>query len=66
MGAGHLCGYYALRYGDVSLVASLMNVEPFFVFLSAHILLRELEKITYKLVIGTLIIVIGISLIIIF
>lgn len=66
MGAGHLCGYYALRYGDVSLVASLMNVEPFFVFLFAHILLKEMEKITYKLVIGTLIIVIGISLITIF
>jgi len=62
----HLCEYYALRYGDVSLVAPLMNIEPFFVFIFAYILLRELEKITYKLVIGTLIIVAGVSLITIF
>ena len=60
---GHLCAYYALRYGDVSLVAPLMNVEPFFVFILAYIFLRELEKITYKLVIGALIIVTGVSLI---
>ena len=64
--AGHLCEYYALRYGDVSLVAPLMNIEPFFVFIFAYILLRELEKITHKLVIGTLIIVAGVSLITIF
>ena len=63
--AGHLCDY-ALRYGDVSLVAPLMNIEPFFVFIFAYILLRELEKITHKLVIGTLIIVAGVSLITIF
>jgi len=36
------------------------------VFIFAYILLRELEKITHKLVIGTLIIVAGVSLITIF
>ena len=63
---GYLCYYYALRYGDVSLITPLTNTEPFFVFIFAYILLRELEKITYKLVTGTLIIVIGVSLITIF
>ncbi len=64
---GYLCSptrtYYALRYGDVSTVTPLMNVEPFFVFILAYLVLREQEKITYKLVIGTLFIVVGISLI---
>ena len=63
---GYLCFYYALRYGDVSLVVPLMNIEPFFVFIFAYILIRELEKITHKLIIGTLIIVTGVSLITIF
>ncbi len=58
-----LSTYYALRYGDVSTVTPLMNVEPFFVFILAYLVLREQEKITYKLVIGTLFIVVGISLI---
>lgn len=62
----HLCFLYALRYGDVSIVAPLMNMEPFFVVILASVFLRELEKITYKLVIGTLIIVTGVSLITIF
>jgi len=66
MGGSHLCILYALRYGDVSMVTSLMNAQPFFVFLLAHIFLRELEKVTYKLVIGTLIIVTGVTLITIF
>jgi len=63
---GHLCSYYALRYGDVSLVSPLMNVESFFIFILAYIFLRGLEKITDKLVIGTLIIVTGVSLVTIF
>jgi len=61
--AAHLCLYYALKYGDVSLVTPLMNLEPFFVFLFAYLFLREIEKMTYKLIIGTLIIVAGVSLI---
>ena len=63
---GTLCYYYALRYGDVSLITPLTNTEPFFVFVFAYILLRELERITYKLVVGALIIVTGVSLITIF
>ena len=43
-----------------------MNMEPFFVVILASVFLRELEKITYQLVIGTLIIVAGVSLITIF
>ena len=64
--AGFLCWFYALRFGDVSLVATLLNTESFFVFILAYVLLKELEKITYKLVIGTVIIVTGVSLITIF
>jgi len=66
MGMGHLCTYYALRYGDVSTVTPLMNTQPLFIFFLAHIFLRELEKVTYKLVAGALIIVTGVSLITIF
>lgn len=58
--------YYALIYGDVSTVTPLMNVEPFFVLMLAYLFLKELEKITYKLVLGTLIIVTGVTLITIF
>jgi len=64
--AGYLCFYYALRYENVPQVVPLTNIEPFFVFIFAYIFLRELEKITYKLIIETLIIVTGVSLITIF
>ncbi len=66
MGLGHLSIYYALSYGEVSTITPLMNVQPFFILLLAYVFLRELEKITPKLIVGALIIVIGASLITIF
>jgi drug/metabolite transporter (DMT)-like permease len=60
--AGYFCTYYALGYGEVSTLAPLMSIEPFFVFILVYIFLRDLEKITFKLVIGTLIVVTGVLL----
>jgi len=63
---GQLCSFYALRYGDVSIVAPILNIDPLFVLLFAHLFLKKLEKVSSLLLIGTVTVVIGISLITIF
>lgn len=63
---GHLSLFYALRYGDVSIVAPIANIDPLFVLLFTYLFLKKLEKVSLPLLIGTMMIVIGISLITIF
>ncbi|NIM45501.1 MAG: EamA family transporter [Nitrososphaeria archaeon] len=66
-----LCGgwffaFYALRYGDVSVVVPLFASEPFFILLLSYVFLKGLEKITLKLLIGTFIIILGVSFVTMF
>lgn len=63
---GQLCSFSALRYGDVSIIAPILNIDPLFVLLFAHLFLRKQEKVSSLLLVGTVTIIIGISLITIF
>ncbi|NIR86987.1 EamA family transporter, partial [Candidatus Bathyarchaeota archaeon] len=55
--------FYALSHERVSIVAPLMQTEPLFVLFFVYIYLRKLESISFKLVISTLLIVIGVMLV---
>jgi len=63
---GWFLAFHALTYGDVTIVTPLIDTEPFFVFLFAYFYLRKLEIISSKLIIGTLVILIGITFITMF
>jgi len=60
---GWVMSFYAVLYGDVVIVGPLMNTEPLFIFLFAYMYLRELETVTFKLILGSLIIILGVALI---
>jgi drug/metabolite transporter (DMT)-like permease len=61
---GHLIMFYALRYGDVSTVTPLIQVEPLFIFLLIHYYLKGIEKIPPKLVVGAITIILGAVLVV--
>ncbi|MCX8191475.1 MAG: DMT family transporter [Nitrososphaerales archaeon] len=65
-GIGWVSTFYALRVGDVTIVAPLVNTEPLFVILFIHLFLRKLERVSIALVIGALFIVIGTTFIILY
>lgn len=60
---GVIIPFYALMYGNVFIVTPLLQTEPLFILLFLHIFLREIEKVSKNIVIGTLMIVTGIMLI---
>ena len=51
--------FVGLNYGDLSIVTPLSSMAPFFASLFSRAFFREEEKITFFIVIGTLLIVIG-------
>jgi len=53
------CLFYALNLGQVVTVSPLVSLEPFFVLFLVGIFLRKVERITFRLVIGTILIVGG-------
>ncbi len=58
-----LLGIFALRVGTVSVVAPLTGTMPLFVLALSSLFLRDIERITARLVVGTLLIVLGVYLI---
>ena len=60
---GVLLGIFALRVGTVSVVAPLTGTMPLFVLALSWLFLRDIERITARLVAGTLLIVLGVYLI---
>jgi drug/metabolite transporter (DMT)-like permease len=62
-GLGVLSSFLALSMAPVVIVNPLQSINPLFTLLWAHLFLGQLEKITPRLVLGTLIVVIGITLI---
>ena len=56
---GHLLIFYALRYGDVSTVTPLVQLEPLFILMFIKYYLKSIEKVTSKLIFGTLFIIVG-------
>jgi drug/metabolite transporter (DMT)-like permease len=55
--------FYAIMYGDLTVVTPLSNTSPFFALLMSHFLLRDLERVTGLVVLGTFFLVAGASLI---
>jgi uncharacterized membrane protein len=62
-GIGLVCLYTALQSGLVSVVVPLYNMSPLFVLILSWLFLKGIEKITGRIVAGTLAIVSGIILI---
>ena len=63
MSLGSISTLYALSLERVSLVTPLMQTEPLFVLFFAQVFLKELEKISLKVLVGTLLIVVGVILV---
>jgi uncharacterized membrane protein len=59
-----LCSMYALNIGEVVTVVPLFNISPLFTILLAYFLLGGLEKITPKLIVSAILIMIGSVLVI--
>ncbi len=51
--------FSALNYGDLTIVTPLSATAPFFALLLSWVLLRDVERVTVPIVIGTLLIVLG-------
>ena len=60
---GWLLQFYAVRYGDLSVVTPLMQTQTLFILLLTYLYLRKVEALSKKLVLGTLSIVVGVILI---
>lgn len=54
-----LCIFSALKSGEVILVSPLSSLGPFFVLLLVGIFLRKVERVTWKIVMGSVLIVGG-------
>lgn len=62
-GLGMVANYFALSMAAVVIVAPLANTTPLFALLWSHLFLGRLERITPRVVSGTVIVVIGIALV---
>lgn len=55
--------FFALLYGDLTIVTPLSSISPLFALLFSWILLRDVERVTGWIVGGTVLIVLGVALI---
>jgi drug/metabolite transporter (DMT)-like permease len=58
-----ILSFYALSYEQVSIITPLLSIEPLFVVLFAYFYLRELERVSPKLVASIVLTVIGVILV---
>lgn len=61
---GWLCNFYALKFEEVTVVSSLRATQPVFVVFFAYLLLKRLERLSLKLVIGAILTVVGVLVVI--
>jgi len=59
---GWLTLFYALSLGDVIIVAPLSNLQPVMVVGLSYLFLKDIEKITSKMIAGMLVVLIGVLL----
>ena len=59
---GFIFGFLAFSIGDLIIVAPLVSVMPLFALILSHIILKKHESITKNIVIGTVFIVLGASI----
>ena len=60
-----ILSFYALSYEEVSIITPLLSIEPLFVAFFAYLYLRELERVSPKLVASIILTVFGVVLVII-
>ena len=63
-GAGVTFTYFALSRTEVVIAAPIISSAPLFTLLLAYLVLRGLERVTWQLILGTLMIVGGIILVV--
>jgi len=63
-GIGSLCLLYAFSIGNIVTVAPLFSISPLFTLFLAYFLLGGLEKITPKLIVSAILVVLGSALIV--
>ena len=61
--AGWLTLFYALSYGDAIIVAPLASLHPVMVLGWSYLFFKDMERITYKTVIGIITVLVGVFLI---
>ena len=57
--SGQLATFYALNIGSVIIVSPLSSISPLFVIVIAGIFLRKVERVTWKIVLGAVLIIGG-------
>ena len=62
-GLGIIASFFALSMAPVVIVSPLQNTSPLFALIWSHFFLGQLEKITLRVVLGTILVVVGIALI---
>ncbi|MEE8162317.1 MAG: EamA family transporter, partial [Acidobacteriota bacterium] len=62
---GHFCLFQALDRGPVAIVDPLVATQPLFATVLAYFLLGHLERITLQLAFGTMLIILGASIIVV-
>ena len=62
-GIAIMANYSALSIAPVVIVTPVANTSPLFVLLWAHLFLGKLERITPRIVFGTILVVVGVILI---
>jgi len=60
---GWLLSFYALSHERVSVVTPLMQTQPLFILFFAYLYLKELDHISFRLIISTLLVVMGVMLV---
>jgi uncharacterized membrane protein len=60
--AGWLTLFYALSLGDAIIVAPLSNLHPVIVVGLSYLFLKDIEKITSKMIVGIILVLIGVLL----
>lgn len=62
--AGHLLVFYALKFGEVSRVTPLLQLEPLFIIFLVRYYLKGVEETPFRLIIGALMIILGATLVV--
>ncbi|MDO8490494.1 MAG: DMT family transporter [Dehalococcoidia bacterium] len=62
-GVGQVVMYMALKISPAVVVSPIIHTQPLFTLAGAYVLLRGSEKLTWKLALGTLLVIAGVALI---
>lgn len=62
---GQVLSFHALRGGDLSMVSPLSNTTPLFAMVFSALFLRQVEQVTWRVVLGAVTVVGGVGLILV-